>query len=150
MYRSQDRRIVDIVRMMMLNTSDDSLVRPIPGSQSPILAHRAPRFDRKGTRMTELSGLKAIVTGGGSGIGLAVALRLAGHGAEVAVLGLHPGGALNGFVTDVADDASVRSAVRAAAGLRGGVDILGNNAGIGAAGTGADNPDDPGHRVRDL
>jgi 2-keto-3-deoxy-L-fuconate dehydrogenase len=100
--------------------------------------------------MREFGGLKAIVTGGGSGIGLAVALRLAGHGAEVAVLDLQPGGAVNGFVTDVADDASVRSAVRAAADLLGGVDILVNNAGIGAAGTIEDNPDDQWHRVLDV
>ncbi|HXA62017.1 MAG TPA: SDR family oxidoreductase [Streptosporangiaceae bacterium] len=100
--------------------------------------------------MRELDGLKAIVTGGGSGIGLAVALRLAGQGAEVAVLDLQPGGAVNGFVADVADDASVRSAVSAAADLLGGVDILVNNAGIGAAGTVEDNPDDQWHRVLDV
>ncbi|MCW2937110.1 MAG: short-chain dehydrogenase [Actinomycetia bacterium] len=100
--------------------------------------------------MREFGGLKAIVTGGGSGIGLAVALRLAGHGAEVAVLDLQPGGAVNGFVTDVADDASVRSAVRAAADRLGGVDILVNNAGIGAVGTVEDNPDDQWHRVLDV
>lgn len=100
--------------------------------------------------MRELDGLKAIVTGGGSGIGLAVAQRLAGHGAEVAILDLQPGGAVNGFVADVADDASVRSAVRAAADLLGGVDILVNNAGIGAAGTVEDNPDDQWHRVLDV
>jgi NAD(P)-dependent dehydrogenase (short-subunit alcohol dehydrogenase family) len=57
---------------------------------------------------------------------------------------------VNGFVTDVADDASVRSAVRAAADLLGGVDILVNNAGIGAVGTVEDNPDDQWHRVLDV
>ena len=41
--------------------------------------------------MAELTGLAAVVTGGGSGIGLATARLLARRGAEVAVLDLKPG-----------------------------------------------------------
>ena len=41
--------------------------------------------------MAELDGLAAVVTGGGSGIGLATARLLARDGARVAVLDLKPG-----------------------------------------------------------
>ena len=42
--------------------------------------------------MSELTGLRAMVTGGASGIGLATARLLAQRGAEVAVLDLDPSG----------------------------------------------------------
>lgn len=103
--------------------------------------------------MSELSGLKALVTGGASGIGLATALLLAERGAEVAVLDLDPTAAekpLRGYVADVSDDASVRAAVTAAAEDLGGLDILVNNAGIGAVGTVEDNNDAQWHRVFDV
>jgi 2-keto-3-deoxy-L-fuconate dehydrogenase len=100
--------------------------------------------------MAELSGLAAIVTGGGSGIGLATARLLASRGARVAVLDLKPGEEFLGLSADVTDDASVRLAVDAAAERLGGIDILVNNAGIGAIGTVADNPDDQWHQVFDV
>jgi NAD(P)-dependent dehydrogenase (short-subunit alcohol dehydrogenase family) len=100
--------------------------------------------------MTDVSGLAAVVTGGGSGIGLAAARLLAARGARVAVLDLKPTDEFLGLPADVTDDASVRSAVDAAASALGGIDILVNNAGIGAAGTVADNPDDEWHRVYDV
>ena len=100
--------------------------------------------------MAELSGLAAIVTGGGAGIGLATARLLAARGARVGVLDLKPTEEFLGLSTDVTDDASVRSAVTAAADSLGGIDILVNNAGIGAAGTVTDNPDDQWHHVYDV
>ena len=100
--------------------------------------------------MAELSGLAALVTGGGSGIGLAAARLLAARGARVAVLDLKPTDEFLGLSADVTDDASVRAAVGAAAEALGGLDILVNNAGIGAAGTVSDNPDDEWHRVYDV
>ncbi|MEU3787299.1 SDR family oxidoreductase [Streptomyces sp900129855] len=103
--------------------------------------------------MTDLSGLRAVVTGGASGIGLATARALAAQGAAVAVLDLEPAGVprpLLGIKADVSDDASVRAAVAAAATGLGGIDILVNNAGIGAIGTLEDNPDEQWHRVLDV
>ena len=98
----------------------------------------------------ELDGLAAVVTGGGSGIGLAAARLLAARGARVAVLDLNPGDEFVAVKADVTDDESVRAAVADAAGRLGGIDILVNNAGIGAIGTVADNTDDEWHRVYDV
>jgi 2-keto-3-deoxy-L-fuconate dehydrogenase len=101
----------------------------------------------------EFTGLRALVTGGASGIGLAAARLLSERGAEVAVLDLDPGPVekpLHGLTADVGDDASVRAAVAGAAQLLGGLDILVNNAGIGAAGTVEDNPDEQWHHVLDV
>jgi NAD(P)-dependent dehydrogenase (short-subunit alcohol dehydrogenase family) len=103
----------------------------------------------------EFRGLRALVTGGGSGIGRATAELLARRGARVAVLDLDPGapqdgGPITGYRGDVTDDASVRAAVAAAAGDLGGLDILVNNAGIGAQGTVEDNDDAEWLRVLDV
>ncbi|WP_314223973.1 SDR family NAD(P)-dependent oxidoreductase [Streptomyces zaehneri] len=103
--------------------------------------------------MTGLSGLRALVTGGASGIGLATAGLLAERGARVAVLDREPAGVpepMPALKADVTDDASVRAAVEEAAGRLGGLDILVNNAGIGAAGTVEDNPDEQWHHVLDV
>ena len=103
--------------------------------------------------MNELQGLRALVTGGASGIGLAIASAFAAEGAAVVVLDLAPArpDALApelGYVSaDIADDDAVRAAVAAAVESLGGLDILVNNAGIGAQGTVADAGDDEWHRV---
>ncbi|WP_262379806.1 SDR family NAD(P)-dependent oxidoreductase [Nonomuraea sp. PA05] len=95
--------------------------------------------------------LKAVVTGGGSGIGLAAAQALAGRGMTVACLDLNPPGEpFVGIKADVTDDAQVRAAVAEAAERLGGIDVLVNNAGIGAQGTIEDNPDSEWHRVFDV
>lgn len=87
--------------------------------------------------------MKVVITGGASGIGLATAMLLSGQGAAVACLDLKPDvpEPLLGIEADVADDESVRAAVELAAGKLGGIDVLVNNAGIGAAGTVEDNQD---------
>lgn len=71
-----------------------------------------------------LSGRKAIVTGAGSGIGLATVSRLRADGAEV--IGVDRAGA-DVLIADVATDEGV-AAIVAAAGDR--LDILINNAGV--------------------
>ena len=98
----------------------------------------------------ELTGLAAIVTGGGSGIGQATARLLARRGAQVATLDLNPGTEHVPLYCDVSDDESVRQAVQVAAERLGGIDILVNNAGVGAIGTVADNSDDQWHQVFDV
>jgi 2-keto-3-deoxy-L-fuconate dehydrogenase len=87
---------------------------------------------------SRFDGLAAVVTGGASGIGLATARLLAARGAAVAVLdrdldGLPDG--LHGVRADVTDDGQVRAAIEQAVASVGRLDVLVNNAGIGAQGT---------------
>ncbi|MFI5694102.1 SDR family NAD(P)-dependent oxidoreductase [Kribbella sp. NPDC051586] len=101
----------------------------------------------------EYDGLVAIVTGGGSGIGAAVARELTERGANVAALDLDPSGAPDGVLAikaDVSDDESVRVAVQQVADAYGRIDVVVNNAGIGAQGTVEDNPDEQWHQVFDV
>lgn len=99
----------------------------------------------------EFDGLAAIVTGGASGIGAAIADRLAAGGAMVAVLDLNPAGTSHfGIQCNVADDSSVRAAVDAAVGQFGRLDVVVNNAGIGAQGDITANDDAEWHRVLDI
>ncbi len=101
----------------------------------------------------DFDGLSALVTGGASGIGAAVARLLIGRGARVAVLDREPAGAPDGVFAlkaDVTDDAAVRAAVDAAAAEFGGLHTVVSNAGIGAIGTVADNPDEEWQRVLDV
>jgi 2-keto-3-deoxy-L-fuconate dehydrogenase len=101
----------------------------------------------------EFAGLKAIVTGGSSGIGAATAALLKERGAAVAVLDLQPEQAADGLIAiscDVSDDAAVRRAVQEAAERLGGIDIVANNAGVGAQGTIESNDDAEWHRVFDI
>jgi NAD(P)-dependent dehydrogenase (short-subunit alcohol dehydrogenase family) len=99
-----------------------------------------------------LPGRRAIVTGGASGIGLATVLRLQQDGVTVAVLDRTaevPDGVLS-VVADVGDDDQVRSGVAEAVAALGGLDVLVNNAGIGAQGGVEDNDDDEWRRVFDI
>ncbi|WP_433454516.1 SDR family NAD(P)-dependent oxidoreductase [Streptomyces sp. CA-142005] len=103
--------------------------------------------------MSDFEGLKALVTGGASGIGRATADLLAARGARVAVLDRDPADVdkpLLAYRADVTDDASVRLAVERAAEDLGGLDVLVNNAGIGAQGTVEDNDDAEWQRVFDV
>ncbi len=93
--------------------------------------------------MRGLKGKVAIVTGGGSGIGRAICLRLAEEGAIVGVFDMNPGGATEtaaqiaklgqkpafAEVVDIVDLDGVQKAVARFSQAAGPVDILINNAG---------------------
>jgi 2-keto-3-deoxy-L-fuconate dehydrogenase len=101
----------------------------------------------------EFEGLAALVTGAGSGIGAATAALLQERGARVAGLDVAPEEMPAGVVALEADLASrdaVDAAVGAAAREFGRLDVLVNNAGIGAVGAVEDNDDEEWHRVYDI
>jgi NAD(P)-dependent dehydrogenase (short-subunit alcohol dehydrogenase family) len=101
----------------------------------------------------DFDGLVALVTGGASGLGAAIAAELQRCGSRVAVLDLRAdqvGAPAIGFDCDVSDDDSVRAAVQAVVDRFGGLDVVVNNAGIGAQGSVADNTDAEWHRVFDI
>ncbi len=84
-----------------------------------------------------LDGKHALVTGGGSGIGLSIARALATEGAQVTITGRRKnvlddvaGDALHPLVMDVTDEASVMDGVAAAVAARGPVQICVPNAGV--------------------
>ena len=98
--------------------------------------------------MSGLSGRVALVTGGGRGIGAAIARRLAADGADVALtyarsaVGAHEvvaaveatGRRARAFAADNRDAAAVERAVEATVAELGRLDILVNNAGVFIAG----------------
>jgi NAD(P)-dependent dehydrogenase (short-subunit alcohol dehydrogenase family) len=97
-----------------------------------------------------MEGLVAVVTGGASGIGDAITRRLMREGARVAVLDLTPASAdprALAIEADVSDRRSVEAAIARAAETLGRIDIVVNNAGIGAQGDIAANDDDEWQRV---
>lgn len=100
----------------------------------------------------DMTGLTAVVTGGASGIGAATAAELAQLGANVAVFDLNTAGVADHFAqtVDITDDASVRTGVDAVVAQFGGIDVVVNNAGIGAQGSVEDNDDEEWHRVLDV
>lgn len=89
----------------------------------------------------ELTGKRALVSGGSRGIGLAVARALAAEGADVAIVSRggpdleraveetgRSGGRVVGLVADTRDDAQVREVVASVVAQLGGVDVLVNAA----------------------
>lgn len=94
--------------------------------------------------MTSLKGKKAIITGGGRGLGKAVALQLAQEGVNIGITGrneeqlkntvdelLKTGIHATYSVFDIAVESEVEKGINDLAEKLGGIDILINNAGIG-------------------
>lgn len=101
----------------------------------------------------DFAGLVAVVTGGAAGIGLATARLLAARGAGVACLDRTVEGIpapLLAVSCDVSDGESVRAAVAGVLDRFGRLDVLVNNAGIGAVGDVSANDDAEWHRVLDV
>jgi len=103
-----------------------------------------------------------LVTGGTRGIGRAIAVRLLGEGAAVAICGrtsesvesaleaLRPLGRVFGIAADVRDVEQVRALFEAVDGEFGGLDILVNNAGQGVFGKVAELTPEEWHANIDL
>jgi NAD(P)-dependent dehydrogenase (short-subunit alcohol dehydrogenase family) len=102
---------------------------------------------------SEFDGAVAIVTGGASGIGAATAALLHERGARVAVLDRSLDGVPAehfGVVCDITSAEQVEAAVAAVVERFGGIDVVVNNAGIGATGDVSANDDAEWHRVFDV
>lgn len=98
------------------------------------------------TRLTEIDGHVAIITGAAGGIGSATCARLADGGAKVVAVDLLPdrlavldaelsaaGASIVTLAGDITDDKLATEAVQLALGQFGRLDILVNNAGMGSA-----------------
>jgi NAD(P)-dependent dehydrogenase (short-subunit alcohol dehydrogenase family) len=91
--------------------------------------------------MGMIEGELAIVTGGASGIGRATVVRMLEEGAQVAIVDVDADTAaataaelgVPSFVADVRDGDACTQAIRAATDALGGLTVLFNNAGVGAA-----------------
>ena len=103
--------------------------------------------------MSDYDGLVTLVTGGASGIGAATVRLMSSRGAQVAVLDRDPGDPAYAGLSipcDVTDSGGVTSAVDAVVQHFGRLDVVVNNAGIGAQGDVTANDDDEWHRVLDV
>ena len=104
--------------------------------------------------MTNVSGAGIVITGGGGGIGRAIARRFAADGGRVVVNDLNPGAAAavaaetGGFAVpgDAGTEKGVRELLAAATEHLGEIDIYCSNAGI-AEGTGPDAPEETWQRA---
>jgi len=109
---------------------------------------------RTGSQPSTFDGLVAVVTGGASGIGAATAAMLAEQGAHVAVLDRDvqsvDSASFLAVACDVTSTAAVDAAIADVVSTLSGIDILINNAGIGAVGAVDVSTDAEWHQVLDV
>jgi 3-oxoacyl-[acyl-carrier protein] reductase len=145
----RDRRLAPPARVPTPTARGPHTTRPRPVEFPAETRIRVPRVDvfrrpSEGTRVIDLSGKTAIVTGGARGIGRAIVLRLARQGADVVFLDRGPAEASDATRNDVealgrrclwtdgdvTDPDAVPALVSRVLEEFGRVDILVNNAGI--------------------
>ena len=110
--------------------------------------------------MERLEGKRTIVTGAGSGIGRAIALRLASEGARIVLADVDEAAARGVAAeidaqtlvqrTDVTKTSDVETLVGRAVSEWGGLDVMVNNAGVGVAGTAVTTSEEEYERVMDV
>lgn len=113
--------------------------------------------------MSSLTGKTSLITGGASGIGLAISLEFAKAGAKVGILDFDAdagkaavakieenGGKAVAIQCDVSDSESVDNAVATARSVLDGIDILVNNAGIANVGTATTTSEEDFDRVMNV
>lgn len=106
-------------------------------------------------------GKTVLVTGGNSGIGRGIALRLAAEGARIAITGRDPkkgadtlaalksgGTEAAFFAADLGNEAEAKGVVEKTVERFAGIDVVVNNAGAGARRSGVVETDPPGERLR--
>ena len=111
--------------------------------------------------MERLEGKRTIVTGAGSGIGRAIALRLASEGARIVLADVDEAAARGVAAeidaqktlvqkSDVTKTSDVETLVGLAVSEWGGLDVMVNNAGVGVAGTAVTTTEEEYERVMDV
>ena len=110
--------------------------------------------------MERLEGKRALVTGAGAGIGRAIALRLAGEGARVALADVNEeaaegvageiGGGSPVYRVDVTKADEMENLIGSVVGEFGGLDVMVNNAGVGIAANAPDTTEENYDLVMDV
>lgn len=110
--------------------------------------------------MERLEGKRAVVTGAGSGIGRAIALRLASEGARIVLSDVDEGAVeavaseIDGETlvhkTDVTRSSDVETLISRTVSEWGGLDVMVNNAGVGVAGNTTNTSEEDYERVMDV